>query len=259
MGLGSFLKNAYMNYTPTGVVMGQMFSDDPDRANNEFRDVNAQDFANPYFNKITDEQLARSRGLDTRQAFTAQDSDVRGRQIGLLGALENSAYGRGPSIADTQMRQGLDAAIRQQQALAASGRGNAAMAQRQASLNASGMAQNMAGQAAINRLQEQQQAQGMLGQMLSGVRGQDVGLAQFNAQQQAQNRAMNDAAYQNALANALNAQQLAQRGQLAYQDARTSRFGSITGSAAPRTGMDKLIGTVNAGAQAYAATQGGGG
>lgn len=110
-----------------------------DRGQNEFRDVNQSNFNLPGYEQSM------------------------GRHNALLDQLQAQAAGRGPSLADMQMQRGLQSALAQQQALAQSGRGNAAMAARQASINSGNIAQNLAGQGTMARLAEQRQGQQMLG------------------------------------------------------------------------------------------------
>lgn len=147
--------------------------DSMDRSKNEFRDVGKwDDYMLPGY------------------------GESMNRHNNLLNQLEQQAAGKGPSMADMQMQRGLQSALAQQQALAQSGRGNAAMAARQASINSGNIAQNLAGQGAMARLAEQRGAQSQLSQALQGQ---------------------------------LNVQQAQQRGALAYNDARTQRFNSMLG------------------------------
>lgn len=101
------------------------------------------------------------------------------QQQQLANQLMAQAQGQGPSLAQAQLQQATDQNIAQQMAMAASTRGgNLAMAQRQAAMNAGQAQQQMAGQSAIARLQEQNQAQALLGQTLN--QGQ-TGIDNFRA------------------------------------------------------------------------------
>lgn len=97
-----------------------------------------------------------------------------GSQIGTAAnRLEQRALGQGPSIADMQMRQGMQANAANAASIAASARGvNPALAARMAGQQASGANAQMAGAAMQGRLAEQQQAEGQL----AGARAQQAGL-----------------------------------------------------------------------------------
>lgn len=89
----------------------------------------------------------------------------------LVGALQNQAYGKTPSLADMQMKQGLDQATSQAQAMAASQRGiNPALAARLAAQSQAGMAQNANAQGAQLRAGEQQQGLSALTGELGSLR-----------------------------------------------------------------------------------------
>jgi hypothetical protein len=104
------------------------------------------------------------------------------------------------------------------------------MAQRMAMNNAAKQGYGMSGQAAMAGLAERQGAQNALGQVLQGARGQDQGLAQFNAGTQLQNRGQNDqyglGLRGMELQNALGQQQ----GGIAYEQERGRRFGAMMGT-----------------------------
>lgn len=152
-----------------------------DRSNNQYKDIDQKNFGLPGYGTLT------------------------GQHGALIQQLQRQAAGRGPSMADMQMQRGLQGALAQQQALAQSGRGNAAMAGRQAAINSGNIAQNLAGQGAMARLAEQQGARQQL---------------------------------QGALAGQLNVQRSQQQGNMAYEDARTNRFGAMMGQP---TNTEKLL------------------
>lgn len=164
------------------------------------RDIDASKYAN-----------AAPTAAPTAQAFTAAPTTInqgasnqsRGYQDFLSNQLQAQTLGQGPSLAQGQFQQNLDQSIAAQQALATSARGgNIAGAQRQAAMNTGNLNLQGAQQAAQLRQQEQLQAQGLLGQTSSTMRGQDIGLATsqagltqqgniFNAGQQQQNSQFN--------------------------------------------------------------------
>jgi hypothetical protein len=109
--------------------------------------------------------------------------EVRGQQGTLAQMLADQAAGRGPSVAQQQLQQGTDKNIATQMAMAATMRGaNQAGALRQLGYQQAGARQQMAGDAATLRLNEQNQAQNQLGQLLAGMRGADEQQARFYGQ-----------------------------------------------------------------------------
>lgn len=79
------------------------------------------------------------------------------------------------SVSAEQLRQAMQQSQAQQQSMAAGARpGNAAMAARQAAMNASRQGAGLAGQQAIAGIQERQQAQNSLQQMLMAQRQQEL-------------------------------------------------------------------------------------
>lgn len=138
----------------------------------------------------------------------ADQNQARGMQMGLLQQLQDQAAGKGNSLAQMQLQKGTDQNMMQAMALGQSQRGAGAagmakgIAQQQATIG-----QGMANDSAMLRLQEQMQAQNMLGQQLGQTRGQDQGWAgmglqnnQFNAGAQ-QNNAQFNAGQTNTMAN----------------------------------------------------------
>ncbi len=108
---------------------------------------------------------------------------ARDWQSGLIQQLQQQASGQGPSLAQMQLQKGTDQNISQAMALGQSqrGAGQAGMLKGIQGQQA-GIAQGMANDAGMLRLQEQMQAQNMLGQNLSQMRGQDQGMAGMNMQ-----------------------------------------------------------------------------
>lgn len=237
------------------------------RGHNEYRDAGAPgDYIDPRNAGVFDQRGALAAQLGGRGAPQSASVQLGGegqaqrQQSQLLNMLMQRASGQGPSIADMQMKQGLDAGMAQQQALASTGRGNAALGARQASQNASGMAQNMAGQGAMARLAETQGAQQLAAGALQGARGTDLQRALAAAQMQQQNNqfnvnaglqqtGMNDQARLGLLQQQLQAMGQAQSGIQNYQDARTQRFTGL--SQTPTTGEQILNGISSAGAMMF--------
>lgn len=183
-------------------VTGGLDSATESRGQNEFRDVNRANFELPNY---------------WEQSATYKDQVAR---------LQQQANGQGPSLANMQMQRGLQGALAQQQALAQSGRGNAAMAARQAAINSGNISQNIAGQATMARLAEQRQGQQML---------------------------------QGALAGQLNLSRSRMDGTMGYEQQRGNRFNSLTQT--PTQGENKknmLMDMLGYAAQAAQAGAGGG-
>lgn len=132
---------------------------------------------------------AQAAGIDLGQMQQAQmdptqQAQFRGDQQSLVQALQARAMGQGgPSQAEMQMRQGMGDIARQQRAAAAGARGmSPALAQKMAAQNIAQAQQGMVGQTGMLRAQEQAQAQQSLGSVLSGARGQDIGMTQLGQQ-----------------------------------------------------------------------------
>lgn len=124
---------------------------------------------------------------------TAQGDQTRQAQTGLITDLQNQAAGVGPSLAQAQLQKASDQSLANTLSAIQSTRGmgaTAAAGQAQAAGATAGQA--MAQDSAILRLQEQMQARGMLGQLATGTRGQDIGQAAQVAQQALADRAQTD-------------------------------------------------------------------
>jgi hypothetical protein len=129
---------------------------------------------------------AAQSGL-SQSAFVGADgieqSQSRGAQMGLIQQLQDQAAGRGPSLAQMQLQRGTDQNMQSAMAMGQSQRGggrggtNKAIMSQQANIQ-----QGMAGDSAMLAMQEQLAARNALGQQLGGIRGQDQGWAQANAQ-----------------------------------------------------------------------------
>jgi hypothetical protein len=119
-------------------------------------------------------QLANSS-----RAMSTGARDTQGQALSLLGG---AAAGTAPSAAETLMRQGNDAAIQNQYALANSARGGAAAqmaAQRQAMTGAKQMSQGVVRDTAALRANEMAAARGQYSDAATAMRGSD--LSQYGA------------------------------------------------------------------------------
>lgn len=132
-----------------------------------------EDIAREY-GTLSDKANANVEGIDQRQS--------RSRQTALADALEAQARGEGPSLAENQLRQANERSLANQLALAAStrGRSNPAATARQVLQNQAQNNQVTNAQVADARIQEQLNAQQMLGNLSTQLREQDAA-AQNNA------------------------------------------------------------------------------
>lgn len=131
----------------------------------------------------------------TAQIATGPQDQFRGRQMSLADALQAQSMGQGPSLAQSQLQQGLNQNIKNQMALAATQRGGSpGLGQRQLAQNIAGANQQAAMQAAQTRMAEQMSAREQLGGVLQGGRGQDIGLASSQADLQQQSNMANASA-----------------------------------------------------------------
>ncbi len=159
--------------------------------------INEKSFADPGYGTMRDHaysDAATAKADATRQikvnAATGQAATIdtnaanqaRGLQTALGSQLLAASQGQGPSAAQAQMGKATDAAVAQQLGLAASSRGNPAIALRNAAANTAQITQGAATDSAVLRAQEIQSAQGQLGALSTNLRGQDIGLASDQAQ-----------------------------------------------------------------------------
>lgn len=129
-------------------------------------------------------QNRKAQQVAAAQINTGPQDQFRNAQLGLVSQLQQQAAGQGPSIANMQLQQGADRNLKNAIAMQASQRGGMAggLAMRNIAQQRADIGQQLAGQAGMQRLQEQQQAQQMLGGVSGGARGQDIGLATEQAQ-----------------------------------------------------------------------------
>lgn len=188
--------------------------DDPDNAvemigrNTDTRMYQLPNYTANRSNAFSGAMRADSRGPASAMAAqinTGQSDQMRGRQMGLADLLDAQARGTGgPSAAELQMRRGADQNVANAMGMMAAQRGsNAGAAMRQIGQQRAAIGAQTNADAGLMRAQEQMSAQNQLGQLLTGVRGQDMSMAtgQAQLQQQAglanlqssvQQRAMND-------------------------------------------------------------------
>ncbi len=127
-------------------------------------------------------------GRQAQQLNAGQSDQMRAAQTGLITDLQNQAAGVGPSLAQAQLSKASDQNLANTMATIQSTRGMGATAAAGQAQGAGAQAgQQLAQDSAILRLQEQMQAKGLLGQLATGTRGQDIGVAGQNAQLAAQN------------------------------------------------------------------------
>lgn len=114
----------------------------------------------------------------------AQQQQAREQQMGLAQQYQDVIAGKTPSLAEMQMRRGQEDSNQAALNLAASARGGGALLAQQQGLQASALGQQRVNQdAAMLRAQETAQARDAYGNLISGVRGQDLGARSQSAEQ----------------------------------------------------------------------------
>lgn len=152
-------------------------------------------FSDPFLQDNMDmlgreKEMARGR---TTELDTAPQQQFRNAQLGLMGQLQAQAAGQGPSLAEQQLRGAFDRQQNQALAQASTLAGSPELALRNLRNQQAQGAQNLAHQATMARMQEQLNAQQALMGLTGQGRGQDIGLAQAQAQASLQQQALNDA------------------------------------------------------------------
>lgn len=218
----------------------------------------------------------RSADAQTRSAApqVSQANQLSGQALaqwqGSRDRILSEAYQQGPSQAEAQLQAGQDAAMKQQLALARSGRGigGEAQAMRGAAWNNAAIQAQTNQQAAQLRAQEQQAQLARQMQALQYVGGQDAALGQFGLQQGMQGemaqRSLNDQRSAALLQAQLASQgmmdqqlagerdaniqyELARTGNLLNADAQSAQLVSGRGNAMIG-GLASMVGTVGAAA-----------
>ena len=162
---------------------GDVFA--PDLYAAKGRDINAKAFG-------PTDAMARLKAMMTQGATTNATNvgfdtggaeRARGAQEGLLQQLLDMAAGKAPSPAQMMLQQAADRNLADASAMAATQRGlGATAASSQVAGQRAQIGQEAARDAGILRLQEQMQAVQAAGGVAQGLRGQDVGQAQAEAQ-----------------------------------------------------------------------------
>lgn len=112
---------------------------------------------------------------DYRQKVQDRVKPAREATLGLISQLQQQSQGKGPSLATAQLKSAQDRNLSQMLAAAAAQRGgNAASRQRQLIQAQSDMGRQLAQDSAQAKLQEQLQAQSLLGTTGLAQQGQDV-------------------------------------------------------------------------------------
>lgn len=129
--------------------------------------------------KFLQQQIEQASNFGNLQQ--SQDtSKFRDGQLQLLAQLQEQAAGNGPSLAQQQFDRNQQQGINSQLALSA---GGGSLAARNAANNIGRLNQDLAGQAAQARIQEQLNARAQLGALAGQARGQELQNNQFNAAQ----------------------------------------------------------------------------
>jgi len=109
-----------------------------------------------------------------------QQQEARVQQQAFAQVLQGQMAGTGPSLAQNQLQQATDRTTSQAAGFAASLRGaNPALAQRTAQMAQAQANQQAASDSAIIKAQEQLSAQNQFGNLMSGIRAQDLGNSQM--------------------------------------------------------------------------------
>ena len=129
------------------------------------------DYSGETEGQITPEQHKKNM----REQAAKDRAQVRHDQLMNVGRLQRAAQGNGgPSVAQDQLQLASDKNMRGAMAMAASGRGNAALAGQAAGNQRAMMGQQLASQSGILRAQEMQSARQELAAAMSGVRQSDA-------------------------------------------------------------------------------------
>ena len=124
----------------------------------------------------TADQVAQEKIAADLAAQEAQKAEVRKQQSEQIAILQAAARGEGPSAAQDQLQLATDQNMRSSLAMAASSRGNPALAMQSADRQRAIIGQQQGAQAGALRAQEMQSAQAQLAQAIQSQRQQDIGL-----------------------------------------------------------------------------------
>lgn len=197
----------------------------------QFQSTDRGNFNLPGYDQLKQQYGDYLGRVDSRTApQLGNQSEFRDQQRELARGMFAAASGQGPSVAEQQMRQGLNAANAQARSMmAGASPSNAALAMRLGSQAMGRNAMGIAGQAGMARLQEQQMARNALGSLLGQARGQDDQRQLAQAQITQQQTAMDDAARQGLLGGSLSASEAQQRGGMGYEQVQASKYGAALG------------------------------
>ena len=149
---------------------------------------------------------------------------IRSQQESLAAMLLKQAQGRGVSVAQEQLRSGLDQTRAGAASMAVSQPGiSPAMAARAAADAQSRSGAAHTRDAGVLRAQEVQSAQQGLGGLLSGMRQQDIGLATSQAQLSLEEQSMRDQLAANYMAAGMSANEANRQADLALEQMRMER------------------------------------
>ena len=155
---------------------------------------------------------------------------ARGSQEGLLKQLLDMAAGKGPSPAQALMQQGADRNLADAAALTNTQRGlGATAASSQVAGQRAQIGQENSRDMGILRLQEQMQATQAAGSVAQGLRGQDVGQAQAQAQIGLARDNLNASLKQRYIADGLSAEEADRKAAMQLESLLTGQSLAITG------------------------------
>lgn len=126
------------------------------------------------------EEVAHRQAPQLGPAYQSGYSDFRKNQQRLIAGLEDQAAGRGPSVSREMLNQATNRNIATQTALTAGGQGNQALSGMTAANNIGRLQADASQSAALGKVQEQANAQGMLGQQIWSGRSSDEDTNRFN-------------------------------------------------------------------------------
>lgn len=142
-------------------------------------------YVNPFYSQdksMLQGNLAARTAQGGAQINQSPQDYWRQGQMGLADYLTAQMTGQMPTQSQLQLQQGLNRNIANQMAMAATQRGNPALAMKGALGNIAQLGQQTAGQAGQMALQEAAQARGELANLYSGARQSDIGLATSQGQ-----------------------------------------------------------------------------
>lgn len=244
-----------------GFFSGGSGFDRAQRAEDKYGGVDARGMQVPHFQQQYGQygQIANQRGALGQQLGSRVapiSNGVRGSQMGLGSILSQEARGQGvgQQLVRMQAQQAADRASQQQFAAVGGARpGMQAMAARNAMLGSSIAQSAVGGQAALGSAQMTLGAQGLYGNHLQSVRGQDENTA-------LQSRAINDRAQSDAYGQQLQAlgqrqglSGMQQQGAMTAEQLRAQRYAALMG--APTSGEIAAGGLMGA-AGAYFGSKG---